>query len=140
MKFFPRDILKQLEAVFDDDDLQTLVFRHDDSSGNATDSAVKVIHVPSGIEVECNQFESQIVQHQNGMGAQLTASGLTTRDFWLDFSDGPRESDEYLILKPRHIEKLIRLGIQRGWQPEDAGLPFRIDVSKEEINAGTGRI
>lgn len=80
------------------------------------------------------------VQHQKGIGAKLTASGLTTRDFWLDISDSPRSSNEYLILTPRHIEKLIRLGVWRGWQPDDAGPPFKIDVRKEDINAGIGRI
>lgn len=97
--------------------------------------------VSTGHRLDAGLFPLNITaQHQNGIGAKLTVHGLTTRDFWLDFANGPRGSDEYLMLKPRHIEKLIRLGMQQGWQPEDAGPPFMINVSKEDINERAGHV
>ncbi len=56
MSNFTNDVLKELEELIGTADLETLVRRDVESK----DSAVKIIHRPSGLEFECNSYNSQV--------------------------------------------------------------------------------
>lgn len=63
MSNFPEEISMKLEQLFDPESVTTLTFRSSSSkSGNIErcDFAIKLIHHPTGTEVICNQYESQI--------------------------------------------------------------------------------
>ncbi len=74
------------------------------------------------------------VQSEEGCGSKLVTEGLTTRDFWLDFSDGAREKDSYSSLTPAHISRIVELALTRGWAAEGAADPFVVATSKAELN------
>jgi protein subunit release factor A len=58
---FDSYILKRLEKLFGEDELEVLVYRSEESSSTLKpDSAVCVIHLPTGTEVISHQFETQI--------------------------------------------------------------------------------
>lgn len=58
MSKFAREILKEIEKTMDTSPIETLVFRSEDPM--TPDYPVKIIHKPSGIEVMCNTYDSQI--------------------------------------------------------------------------------
>ena len=59
MDDFDRAVLARLESLFEADEVQTLTFRAN-AGQPAQDAAVKVVHNPTGAEVVCNDFPSQI--------------------------------------------------------------------------------
>ena len=59
MDDFDRSVLAKLENLFGADQLQTLTFRSD-AGQPQQDAAVKIVHNPTGMEVVCNDFSSQI--------------------------------------------------------------------------------
>ena len=70
------------------------------------------------------------IQIADGDGAALTIKGIVTRDFWLDVSDPPRSEYNYRVILPNHIEKFIRKGIEEGWNPQQKGSEFSLEVEK----------
>ena len=75
------------------------------------------------------------VQHEQSAGAVLKVNGLITRDFWLDFSDigSGRSKDNYPIILPRHISKIIELALKAGWVSTEKGMPFEISTDNESF-------
>ena len=62
MSEFASDILQQLEALFEEGEIETLMLRTEGAGlavGQA-DAAVKVIHRPSGEEVVCDRYPSMV--------------------------------------------------------------------------------
>ena len=72
------------------------------------------------------------VQDKSGEGNLLKISGLVTRDFWLDFPDIMKE-EEYPILSPKDIAKIIDMGLKSGWRPKENGKPFIIELDNNFI-------
>jgi hypothetical protein len=56
MTDFANDILIELEKLIKMGEVAIFVR----STPNSIDSAVKLVHVPSGMEVECEEYESQV--------------------------------------------------------------------------------
>jgi len=69
------------------------------------------------------------IQVESGIGSILKVVGLTTRDHWLDFPQ-LETADRYLSLNPRHAARLIRHALIKGWDAQQAGVPFHLDASK----------
>jgi hypothetical protein len=75
------------------------------------------------------------VKNKISNGACLIARGIQTRDFWLDFPDSSKyNSDEYKSITPRHIEKIIKLGIALGWHEKLKQGTFEFQISDEFLN------
>lgn len=68
------------------------------------------------------------VQIATGRGRILRAHGLVTRDRWLDFPEAD-SSDKYRALKPGDVAAVVRLARAGGWNPEEGGAPFLLDIS-----------
>ncbi|MEO5685748.1 MAG: hypothetical protein ABIR54_00160 [Burkholderiaceae bacterium] len=70
------------------------------------------------------------VQIETGRGRILKAHGLFTRDFWLDFP-AVESSDRYPTLKPGDVATVVRLARASGWNPEEIGTPFLLEISSD---------
>lgn len=73
------------------------------------------------------------IQIAEGQGATLSIKGLVTRDFWLDFSDPPRNMDNYPVILPSHIEKFIKNGMEEGWNPQAKGSEFSLELENKSV-------
>ena len=76
-------------------------------------------------------------QREEGSGAKLAVHGIATRDFWLDISEGAHDLEEYVSLTPKHVECMILLALDRGWEPDVDGPPFALTVTKDTIQTRT---
>ena len=72
------------------------------------------------------------VQLATGRGRLLRAHGLLTRDRWLDFPELER-SDTYPTLKPGDVATVVRLARASGWNPEEIGTPFLLEINSDAI-------
>ena len=59
MRDFNQDILKELEELLGSQNIETLVRSPSEEEDFRADSAVKLIHSPSGLEVICDDYSSQ---------------------------------------------------------------------------------
>lgn len=75
------------------------------------------------------------VQLELSGGAVLKVNGLMTRDFWIDFSDlgSDWNKDDYPIIQPKHISKIIELALLAGWTPTEKGLAFEVSTDNESF-------
>ncbi|HEY9841928.1 MAG TPA: hypothetical protein V6D23_15805 [Candidatus Obscuribacterales bacterium] len=74
------------------------------------------------------------VQSASAKGSCLQVTGLTTRDFWLDFDEPqPRPEGAYTVLTPAAIAALIQEGLQQGWDPLESGPPIQLAVSNQNL-------
>jgi len=85
------------------------------------------------IDDDCNYKLNVIIQIAEGDGAALAVKGLVTRDSWLDFSDPPRNMINYPVVLPNHIEKFIRKGIEEGWNPQQKGPEFSLELDNKLV-------
>ncbi|MGL6072916.1 MAG: hypothetical protein ACRC8S_02020 [Fimbriiglobus sp.] len=71
------------------------------------------------------------VQLRDLNGAYLRALGLTAAP------QTDSESDHALLpketIKPRHVARLIRLGLARGWKPKLSGPPVLLHVKNSDV-------
>lgn len=59
---FPRQIYDESKKLFPNGDVETFVSREHPSPGTpfgAVDPAVRLVHIPTGIEITCADFPSQ---------------------------------------------------------------------------------
>ena len=78
------------------------------------------------------------VQSERHNGRKLKAIGLVTRDYWLDFSDGNLDLNNYPIITPKHIETFIRRAQIEGWDHSTSGPNFELEVDNErDLQANT---
>ena len=82
------------------------------------------------IDEDSNYKLNVTIQIAEGQGAVLSIKGLVTRDFWLDFSDVPRNIENYPVILPSHIEKFIRKGIKEGWSPQNKDSNFSLKIGE----------
>ncbi len=63
MSLTPLELLERIERCFDEGEIETLTWRTpgEGLSVSRADAAVKVIHRPSGLEVVCEEYPSQIL-------------------------------------------------------------------------------
>lgn len=74
------------------------------------------------------------VKNKRSIGACLIAKGLQTRDFGLDFGDTPSYAkSEYKIITPKVVAKIIRKGINLGWESKGKKGVFEIEISEHEL-------
>lgn len=73
------------------------------------------------------------VQSGDGQGALLLVQGLLTRDVWLDFPE-MRDPPDYVVLTSKHIATAIKIARARGWQPHEAGRPFVLPVTEQDLS------
>ena len=73
------------------------------------------------------------IQDSSGEGNLLKVEGLITRDFWLDFPNSTKKED-YPVLTPNDISKIITNGIKLGWNPEQKGKPYIIKLDNSFVN------
>ena len=72
------------------------------------------------------------VQNFELKGSVLQVMGLITRDFWLDFSDGPKwDKSDYPVITPKDISEIIRQAILAGWEPNKTGKSFKLNTSND---------
>jgi len=76
------------------------------------------------------------VQIESGRGCILRASGLLTRDYWLDFPN-IESADNYVVVRPRDVAAVIRRALDSGWNPENAGEPFVHTINPVDFPGGT---
>jgi hypothetical protein len=70
------------------------------------------------------------VQLATGRGRLLRVYGLLTRDLWLDFPE-LEPADQYPTLKPGDVAAVVRLARASGWNPEEIGAPFLLEVNSD---------
>ena len=81
------------------------------------------------------EFDLNItVQLATGEGSKLKVKGLVTRDYWLDFPNDVTSKEDYPVLTPKSISKLITNGLTLGWNPELNGRPYIINLDNNQIN------
>ena len=71
------------------------------------------------------------VQNEQHNGSKLQAIGLVTRDYWLDFSHGDLDLDNYPVITPKHIETFVRRAQSEGWDFSTSGSSFELKVDNE---------
>lgn len=80
------------------------------------------------------------IQSATGVGAKLIFS-IKTRDIWLDYPfliqrrvnlNGPG----YVKVTPSDVAKIIRIGIEQGWDPLQNGKPFYLKSEQVELKEG----
>ena len=73
------------------------------------------------------------VQQWNSPSKVLQVSGLVTRDYWLDISDGAQwNKDDYPVILPRHIIQLVKLAISQGWIDSEKNT-FRLNTNNGSV-------
>lgn len=79
-------------------------------------------------------FHLNVSLQSEAGGARLVVRGLVPRDFWLDISKpGVKTEEDYPIVTPRHIRKIIALAIADGWQPQKTGPSFELELKNERL-------
>ena len=74
------------------------------------------------------------VQLAKGNGSILKLKGLVTRDVWLDFPDlNKYKKEDYPILKPKDISKIIEIGLNNGWLPTQNGKPHVLELDNSFV-------
>jgi peptide chain release factor 2 len=108
------------------DDLRTETFKSGGAGGqyvNKTESAVRVIHVPTGIVVASQQERSQAQNRDVAIGilrAKLVARAAEERDRKLDDLRGERQANEWgsqirsYVMQPYQLVKDHRTGTETG--------------------------
>lgn len=79
-------------------------------------------------------FRLNVTLQREAGGSRLEVRGLITRDFWLDISEpGVKTSEDYPVITPRHIRTIIQQGQQQGWQPEETGPAFVLELENQTL-------
>ena len=76
---------------------------------------------------------SVTIQYRSNNGAYLRVLGLTARCLPVELSKFYKGRTLIQTIKPRHVARLIRLGLARGWEPELKGPPVILQVSNSEV-------
>ncbi|WP_299150347.1 hypothetical protein [uncultured Dokdonia sp.] len=84
-------------------------------------------------DVDWNFSLNLTIQDSKGVGNLLKVEGLVTRDFWVDFPNSTKKED-YPVLTPKDISKIITNSIKSGWNPELKGKPYIIKLDNSFIN------
>ncbi|MBV8198158.1 MAG: peptide chain release factor 2 [Candidatus Eremiobacteraeota bacterium] len=126
------DVIPEVDAVegaevgINPDDLRIETFKSGGAGGqyvNKTESAVRVIHVPTGIVVASQQERSQAQNRDVALGilrARLVARAAEERDRKLADLRGERQANEWgsqirsYVLQPYQLVKDHRTGIETG--------------------------
>ncbi len=88
----------------------------------------------SRIDDDSNFLLNLTVQTASGEGSLLKIEGMITRDFWLDFSELSNYSKEdYPMLYPSDISKIIKLALKNGWKPYKRGKPYILKLDNSFI-------
>ena len=68
----------------------------------------------------------------------LEINGLVTRDFWLDLSEGAKWNiGDYPVVLPKHIARLVKFAVSKGWNVVSTGKSFRLETDNGEVFAQT---
>jgi len=79
-------------------------------------------------------FRLNVTVQREERGARLEVRGLVTRDFWLDISmPNPKRNEDYPIITPRHIRSIIQQAQLQGWQPDETGPAFVLELDNSEL-------
>jgi len=120
------DALESTEVNVNPDDLRIETFKSGGAGGqyvNKTESAVRVIHVPTGIVVASQQERSQAQNREVALGilrARLVARAAEERDRKLAGLRGERQANEWgsqirsYVLQPYQLVKDHRTGVETG--------------------------
>jgi len=70
------------------------------------------------------------VQNEAGNGSKLLVSGITTRDYWLDFPhvDNDKKTENYPIITSVKIASIITDSIKKGWLYDRPGKEYKIEI------------
>ncbi len=120
------DIDDTIEVKIDDKDLEIQTMRSGGAGGqhvNMTDSAVRIIHHPSGIAVKCQQERSQLKNKASAMKmlrARLYQLELERRQVAVDAQNATKKKIEWgsqirsYILQPYRMVKDVRTRMETG--------------------------
>lgn len=120
------DAVESAEVSVNPDDLRIETFKSGGAGGqyvNKTESAVRVIHVPTGIVVASQQERSQAQNREVALGilrARLVARAAEERDRKLAGLRGERQANEWgsqirsYVLQPYQLVKDHRTGVETG--------------------------
>jgi len=85
-------------------------------------------------KIDCNyDYDLNITVQSESNCAKLIINGMATRDFWLDVSSAPDDFSFYKVVTPKHVERFIKIGLGKGWQPSVKGKPFYLKASNEDV-------
>ncbi|MBV1911430.1 MAG: hypothetical protein KUG78_19210 [Kangiellaceae bacterium] len=88
----------------------------------------------TNIDDDWNFTLNLTVQIVEPKGGALLVKGLVTRDFWLDFSYGPKwNQGDYPTILPRHLAIIVRKAISKGWEPRKNGKAFEVSTTNESF-------
>jgi len=83
---------------------------------------------------EDGKFQLNVTIQRDAGGSRLEVRGLFTRNFWLDISEpGVKTSKDYPVITPRHIRTIIKQAQQQGWQPEETGPAFVLELENQTL-------
>jgi len=120
------DIDDDIEVKIDDKDLEIQTMRSGGAGGqhvNMTDSAVRIIHHPSGIVVKCQQERSQLKNKATAMKmlrARLYQQEIERRQALVDAANSQKKKIEWgsqirsYVLQPYRMVKDVRTLMQTG--------------------------
>ncbi|MSQ02859.1 MAG: peptide chain release factor 2 [Myxococcales bacterium] len=120
------DIDDTIEIKIDDKDLEIQTMRSGGAGGqhvNMTDSAVRIIHAPSGIVVKCQQERSQLKNKATAMKmlrARLYQQELERRQALTDVANSQKKKIEWgsqirsYVLNPYRMVKDARTRVETG--------------------------
>ena len=67
-------------------------------------------------------------------GNMLIVQGITTRNFWLDFSDHLKiNEDNYPVILPSHISSIVQYAISNGWKLNKQSKPMVIKTTNNSF-------
>jgi hypothetical protein len=75
------------------------------------------------------------VKAQYGVRAVCLVRGLSRRSFWHDFPDVEQARNEAISITPKVVCGLIRLALERGWEPEVSRSNFNLAVDRDVVRA-----
>ena len=120
------DIDDEIEVKIDEKDLEIQTMRSGGAGGqhvNMTDSAVRIIHAPSGIVVKCQRERSQLKNKATAMKmlrARLYQQELERRQAALDATNAQKRKIEWgsqirsYVLQPYRMVKDVRTRMETG--------------------------
>jgi len=86
-----------------------------------------------GADDQCEVLLAVTVQHDRANGALLRVWGLASRRVPESESKFYAGRTVYRSIEPRHVERLIRIALARGWNPKAPGSPFRASVANTDV-------
>lgn len=79
-------------------------------------------------------YRLNLTVQREAEGARLEVRGLLSRDFWLDISDpGDKDPADYPVITPRHVRFVIEQARQQGWQSQETGPAFVLELENQML-------